>query len=129
MKEIIKYTDINLDWIPHPLTGNIKQKTNIDAIQQAIKILLSLNIYDIPFQTHIMSNIHSYLFEPITPITISNIRKRIEWVLKTYEKRIKLIDIEIKPFHTDNGIDITITYKIKALDIIDVFNYVFQRVR
>lgn len=129
-KEIKRYSDISLDWIAHPFTGDVSPKTNIDAIRQSVRVLMSLNTYDIPFNSNPMVGIEKTLFEDFSPVTQSGLRKRIEWAISTYEKRVDVISIDIVPFDTDDGITITITYKIRALDNIqDTLIQQFQRVR
>lgn len=129
MKELIHYSDIGMEWIPHPLTGAVNSKNNIEAIRQSVKNLFLLEPYDIPFVPYTFTNLRHYLFENITNITIANLTKRIEWTLSTYEKRIKLYDVKVVPFQSDDGIDVTVTYLIKALNIVDTFVQSFQRVR
>jgi phage baseplate assembly protein W len=128
-ENIVSYSDVNLDWIPHPLTGNINPITNIESIRQSIKILFLLSPYDIPFVSHTFTNLNKYLFENINHLTISNIVKRIEWTIKTYEKRVKLLDVKIVPLLSEDGIEITVTYKILALNLEDTFSQPFYRVR
>jgi phage baseplate assembly protein W len=118
-----------MEWVPHPLTGNINPKNNIESIRQSVKNLFLLEPYDIPFIPHTFTNLRHYLFENITNITSANLTKRIEWTLSTYEKRIKLHDVKVVPFNSDDGIEITITYLIKAINIVDTFVQSFQRVR
>lgn len=129
MQETIKYSDINLDFVPHPLTGNLYPKTNIDSIRQAIKVLFLLNAYDIPFNESKMVYMESYLFQNITHLTIANLIKRIEWAIKTFEKRVEFISTQVVPLESDDGFDVTVTYKIKALNYVDTFSHVFQRTR
>jgi phage baseplate assembly protein W len=127
--EFISHSDINLDWYEHPLTGDVPPKTNIAAIQQSIKNIFVLSPYDIPFNANAHSNLKKYLFEPINIITSSNLAKRIEWMIQTYEKRVKLHDVKVEPIDTDDGFNIIVTYKIKALDVEDSVIQFFQRVR
>lgn len=129
MKEIINYSDVNLDFIPHPLTGNLNPKINVDSIRQAIKVLFLLNPFDVPFNQSSFVNLRHYLFENINHLTISNMVKRIEWSIKTYEKRVKFISAKAVPFDSDDGFEVTVTYQIKALNITDTFTQQFQRIR
>lgn len=127
--EIVKYSDLSLDWTPHPLTGDVVPKTNIEAIRQSVRVLMMLGPYDIPFLAGEMADVKRALFETFTVVTQSGLRKRIEWALTTYEKRIVVHDIQVKPYVTDDGFDVTITYKIKALNVDDTLTQQFQRVR
>lgn len=126
---IKRYTDLSLDFKPHPFTGDIVPKINSDAIKQSIRVLMSLDNFDIPFTPNIKSDMKRFLFEELNTITRSSLIKRLEWLIKTYEKRVELISINIIPFSSDDGFDITITYRIKALNMNDTFNYSFQRIR
>lgn len=129
MKEIINYSDVNLDFIPHPLTGNLNPKINVDSIRQAIKVLFLLNPFDVPFNQSSFVNLRHYLFENINHLTISNMVKRIEWSIKTFEKRVKFISAKVVPYDSDDGFEVTVTYQIKALNITDTFTQQFQRIR
>jgi phage baseplate assembly protein W len=126
---IKKYTDLSLDFKPHPLSGDVTPKVNIDAIKQSMRIIISLDTFDIPFNPGAKSSLKRFLFEDLNVVTKSGLVKRLEWLIKTYEKRVILHDIKIIPFRSDDGFDITITYKIKALNVDDAFNYSFQRIR
>lgn len=129
MKEIVNYSDINLDFIPHPLTGNISPKINIESIRQAIRVLFLINPFDIPFNQSQFVNLRHYLFEDMNHLTVSNLVKRIEWAVQTYEKRVKFISAKVVPYDSDDGFEVTVTYQIKALNISDTFTQQFQRIR
>ena len=123
------YSDFDLNFIVHPLTGDIPKKTNVDSIKQSILNLFFLEKYDVPFNMDAYSNIRRYLFDPLNSITASNIQVRIEWMIKKFEPRIKLQNIEILINQDEDGYDINIRYKIKSLNIEDSITYFFQRVR
>jgi hypothetical protein len=129
MNEIINYSDINLDFIPHPLTGNISPKTNIESIRQAIKVLFLLNPFDVPFSQSSYVNVRNYLFDNMNHLTVANLVKRIEWSIQTFEKRVKFISAQVVPYDSDDGFEATVTYQIKALNITDIFTQQFQRIR
>lgn len=129
MQQIIVHSDIDLLFKPHPLTGNVNPKVNIEAIRQSITNLFLLNPYDVPFNPDFHANMKKYLFDPITMITSANIRKRIEWLIASFEKRVKLYSVDVVPNETDNGFIITITYRIKELNIDDSVTHFFQRIR
>lgn len=126
---ITRYSDLSLDFIPHPLTENLTPKKNLDSIKQSIKVLLRLESYDLPFNAAEMGNIRSFLFEDLNPILKISLKKTIEWLLSAYEKRIELNKIEIDIFDSGDGFSISIFYKIKALGINDIYFQNFQRIR
>lgn len=128
-RDIIAYSDVMLDFIPHPLTGNVYPRLNAEALKQSIYILLSINIFEVPFNGTIGSDVQRYLFELFNAVTQSSLIKRIEWLIGTFETRIKVKNIEIIQNKSEDGIVVTITFKIKALNIDDIFIREFQRVR
>lgn len=115
MKEIINFADLDLNFTPHPLTGNVSPKTNIEAIRQSIKVLFLLNPYDVPFNQSLFTDMSRHLFENINHLTAANMVKRIEWAIKTFEKRVKFISASVIPFESDDGVEVTVTYQIRAL--------------
>ena len=123
------YSDIDLNFISHPLSGDIPIKTNVYAIRQAVLNLFYLEKYDVPFDMDAYSNIRQYLFDPLSSITASNIQTRVEWVIKKFEPRVQLINIEIIPNSEENGYNINIRYRIKSLNREDNVVYFFERVR
>lgn len=129
MKELTKYSDIDLNFLPHPLTGNMNPKTNIESIRQSIKNLFLLNKFDVPFNQSNFINLKHYLFENYNHLTSSNLVKRIEWAIKSFEKRVKFISAKVVPFESDDGLEVTVSYQIKALNINDTFVQQFQRIR
>lgn len=129
MKELTKYSDIDLNFLPHPLTGNMNPKMNIESIRQSIKNLFLLNKFDVPFNQSNFINLKHYLFENYNHLTSSNLVKRIEWAIQSFEKRVKFISAKVIPFESDDGLEVTVSYQIKALNINDTFTQQFQRVR
>jgi phage baseplate assembly protein W len=128
-QEIVRYSDVALELGPHPLTGDVTPKINIDSIKQSIRVLMSLDAFDIPFNPYVLSDMRQFLFENFTVITKTGMMKRLEWLISTYEKRVELYSVDIQANDADDGIDVTLTYRIKALNITDTFNQQFQRVR
>ena len=88
-----------------------------------------MNPFDIPFNQSAFVNLRHYLFENMSHLTASNLVKRIEWAIKTYEKRVKFISAKVVPYDSDDGFEATVTYQIKALNITDTFTQQFQRIR
>lgn len=56
------YSDLNLSFKPHPITGDITRKTDVDAVKQSIKNLISTNHYERPFKPSLGANLRGKLF-------------------------------------------------------------------
>ncbi len=123
------YSDFDLDFIAHPLTGDVSIKVNEEAIKRAIRQLIFLDKYDKPFHPEISSSIRSMLFEPILNRTVIGIETRIRFLIKQYEKRAELIDINTIADEVVGSYDISITFRVvNQLDPI-IQRIFLQRVR
>ena len=124
-----RYKDLDLDFTAHPVTGDVVQKINKDAIKQAVKNLVRMGKNDKPFQPHINSKIRTMLFEPDTPLTKVEIRRSISDILKRYEPRIRLINVRVLYNVPDNSYNITIEYQIINQPTIESISLQMERLR
>ena len=90
-----RYRDLDLDFIPHPVTGDIVTKTDAEAIKRSVKTLVLTRFYDRLWQPDIGSSAPDLLFENNTPITITLLQQTIENVIKNHEPRVELIEVQV----------------------------------
>lgn len=105
-----RYTDIDLDFLPHPVTGDIRKKTDAEAIKRSVKTLVLTNFYERPFQPTIGSSVAGLLFEQMHPMTTVSIKDSITEVIRNFEPRVDLISVEVYPDYQDQKYDVTITF-------------------
>ena len=74
MKISRTFSDIDLNFIPHPVTGDIVKKYDESAIKAAIRNLVLTSNYERPFHSEIGSQLRNLLFVPMSPITIQLIQ-------------------------------------------------------
>ena len=72
-----RYIDIDMNMLPHPVTGDIVTKTDEEAVKQSVRNLINYNFYE-KWNPDIGSNVRGLLFENVTPITAINLEKNIE---------------------------------------------------
>lgn len=129
MEEIILYKDLDLSLTPHPLTGDIAPKVNAEAVKRSLRHLVFWEKWDVPFSAIHHNHLRETLFElPSNPIKAS-IRSKIEWLIKTFEPRVKVQKVDVELLHDESAYEITIMYTIKSLQIDDKIIFYFQRVR
>jgi|6_EtaG_2_1085325.scaffolds.fasta_scaffold339504_1 phage baseplate assembly protein W len=109
---IILFSDFNINFTPHPITGDIGRLTNNDAVIQAVKLLVLTNHYERLFQPEIGSNVSHYLFENFSPYVEENIRSAIEDVLTNFESRIELLDVQVGSDIDNNGFTASIIFRV-----------------
>lgn len=97
------YSDLDLDFLPHPTTGDVMVKTGADAIKRSVRNLILTNFYDRPFQPHIGSNAQKILFENANNLTERFLKDAIREVIKNYEPRVSIKNIDIKFDYDNNG--------------------------
>lgn len=103
--------DLDLFFGVHPLSKDIRKKTNVDAIKQSVKTLVLLNHYEKPFHPDVGCDVYKSLFEPFEgAFTETMMRKYIENVINTYEPRADLEKIEFDTQEDNNFFGITIWF-------------------
>lgn len=129
MKENKIYADLDLAFVPHPMTGDLEPKFNQEALKRSIRHLFYMNPFDIPFQAKTKSNLKKYLFEQNNHITRSNLRDDLLWITKKLEPRIDVKGITVEPTSNGMGFEITVVYAIRSLNQEDSFNFIVERAR
>lgn len=110
------YSDLDLDFIAHPTTGDVVKKTGVDAIKRSVRNLILTNFYDRPFRSYIGSNAQKLLFDNINMFTATFLGDAIREVITNFEPRIRLpedgsgIEVSVNP--DLNGYNVRITFII-----------------
>lgn len=127
--ELGLYSDLDLSFVPHPLTGDLTPKKDAEAVSRAVKHLVFWNEFDKPFDATLKSNVKRYLFEQNNQITRSNLEDDLKWVLKSLEPRIKVNFIKVLATQDGRAFDITINYSMVSLNREGTANFIIERVR
>ena len=106
------YSDLDLDFMAHPTTGDIVKKKGTEAIKRSLRNLILTNFYDRPFRHSIGSNAQKLLFENANHLTANFLTDSIREVIKKFEPRIILLGIDTVFDYDNNGYNVTITYSI-----------------
>lgn len=104
------YSDLDLDFIRKPGTGDISKKLSEEAIKRSIRNLVLTNHYERPFRSFIGSNVQKLLFENLTPITANLLIRAITEVIENFEPRARLLEVQVNVNFDNNGYDARITF-------------------
>lgn len=115
--EIIVYSDLDLSFRPHPLTGDLTPKVNTAAVVRSIRSIFDMDGFDIPFDPSVGPSIKDLLFEPVSPVIATAIQTRINFVFKKYEPRANLVSSTVNPTADGEGYNVTIVFNIVAIGI------------
>lgn len=103
----------DLDFIfgTHPLSADVRKKTNIDAIKQSIKALVLLNHYEKPFHPDIGCDIYKSLFEPFEEEFSEELMERyVKHVIDNYEPRAVFEKIDFNTREDYNSFELTVWF-------------------
>ena len=123
------FSDLNLKLTKHPIRKDIIPLKDDAAIKNAVKNLLISNFYERPFQPTLGANLRGLLIEPAGPITVNRLATAIKDVLKLREKRIEVLNLDIKDNRDNNAYKIYLTFKIKEFDEVNEVEVELRRLR
>jgi phage baseplate assembly protein W len=125
-----RYSDIDFNFIPHPVTGDLSRKTEEAAVKQAVRNLVMMNTGAKPFHPEIASNIRAMLFENATPLVLAGLKRNIITLLEAFEPRVKIEKIDIFDDALDyNAIQMELWFSIIPHENPVKINIIVNRVR
>lgn len=119
------YSDIPLNFISNPTTGDVRPVANEVSVKYALLNLLRSHPGSKPFYPEYGVNVEKYLFELADPTTESMMNEEIARCIKQYEPRVDLIAIESSM--EDYGINIKIEYYVKNVPDIQTLETTLTR--
>ena len=87
------YTDIDLNITPHPSSGDLVLKQDIDAVKRSIRNIMLTNNYERPFKPNFGANLRGLLFELADDLTKFEIRSQIIEAITQLEPRVSIEEI------------------------------------
>ena len=123
------FSDLDLNFTPHPVTGDITRRLDEAAIKQSVKNLLQIRHYEKPFHSEIGSPLNELLFEPLTPITGLMVKRTIIDLIANFEPRVDLLEVEVISSDDNNSLYVNITYKIVNTERPLTLDFVLERTR
>ena len=106
------YKDLNLNFEKNTVTKDIQKITDVEAVKRSVRNLINTNHYEKPFHPEIGSNLRAMLFENLTPQMNHLISKQIELLIRNYEPRVRLVQVNSKPSFDKNGYLATISFYV-----------------
>ena len=106
------YKDLDLDFQINSATKDIQKLTDVESVKRSVRNLIKLNHYEKPFRPEIGSNLRAMLFENITPQINHAISKQIDLLIKNYEPRCRLVQLNVQPDVDRNGYRASISFYV-----------------
>ena len=112
LKEVV-FSDVNVSFTPHPVTGKLPVLKNADAVKRAVRNLILTNFGERPYEPLYGGNVRALLFENTDdPLLDALIRTRIETAIENFEPRARVdrVIVDVKP--DSNALVIKIRFMI-----------------
>ena len=106
------FKDIDLSFMPHPVSGDIRVLKNEDAIKRAVRNLVQTIDGERPFQYNLGTDVTRSLFDFVDYGTASVITQQIFDVLRGFEGRIANTVVRVDPKPDQNTFEVFVSYDI-----------------
>lgn len=119
----VVYTDIDLNFKPNPITGDVSIKRDEHAVKQAIKTLLLTMFFEKPFHPEIGSSLNNLLFEHAGPALKAIIEREIINTITNWEPRVEIINVTANIQEDQHSVEVDVTFRFIETSV--VFNATF----
>ena len=112
LKEVV-FSDVNVTFTPHPVTGKLPVLKNAEAVKRAVRNLILTNFGERQYEPLYGGNVRALLFENTDdPLLESLVQTRIEAAIENFEPRAKVdrVVVDVKP--DSNALVIKIRFTI-----------------
>ena len=123
------YSDLDLDFMINPVTGDINKKKGTDAIKRSIRNLIFTNYYERPFKSSIGSDVPKLLFDNADVMTASFIEDAITRLINNFEPRVRLTRISVNVDYDNSGFSVEVQYIEVNTETPATFNLFLERIR
>ena len=110
------FKDLSMSFRSNPINDDLIGLKNESAIARSVKNLVFMQKGEKFFDPDFGSELSASLFENIDDVTAITMRDDIDYMIKTYEPRVDLLNVEIIPNYDNNQMDAVIVYSIKGSD-------------
>jgi len=112
LREIV-FSDVNVTFTPHPVTGKLPVLKNADAVKRAVRNLILTNFGERPYDPLYGGNVRALLFENTDdPLLSDRIRRDITRAINQYEERAKVLQVDVVLRPDSNQLVIKVQFQI-----------------
>ena len=126
-KKSRSFKDIGVSFSKNSFTDDLAIVKNENSIKQSVKNLILTQMGQKPFQPTKGCRVNALLFEPLDPFTADALKEEVLNTIRQYEPRVKISDCIVTPILESNKINISITYRVVGLPIVETIAFILQR--
>lgn len=124
-----EFSDLDMNFLIHPVKGDLNLLKNERAIINAIKNIILTNHYEKPFFPDYGSNVRRLLFENFDVTTTAALENEIRQCIENFEPRIQVLSVIVKNNYDNNSFDVTMQFSIVNISEPITINFILQRLR
>jgi phage baseplate assembly protein W len=102
------YSDLDLTFLRQPASGDVSMTFDEQAVIRSIRNLLSTNLYERLFQPNLGSTISQILFEPVSPLSASQIEAEIKRIIENFEPRATITNLFVSAMPDQNYFSVSL---------------------
>ena len=106
------YSDISLSFSKHPATNDIGKITNVNAIINSMRNILTTRLGERPFEPDYGSKIYDTLFELVDVISLDAAASSAREALEFWEPRVEILNVIPISNPDQHEIELTIEFYI-----------------
>ena len=109
------FSDFDSAFLPHPFTGQITRRTNVDSVKMALRNLILTNKYERLRNPEFGGNVRRFLFETFRETTAGEIEDEIINLVRNNEPRVQLIEVRVTPNEDNNAMNVRIVFRTNLI--------------
>lgn len=124
-----KFLDLDINFDRNPVTGDVAVRKDEEAIKRALRNLVLYGRNDKPFHPEISAGIPDILFDNPDPLTINNIKSKLQYIIERYEPRVKTANVAVAYVVDTGTLRITINFTIANVNKVFATTINLERLR
>ena len=89
------YSDLDIFFRKHPITGDVVRKTDTDAIKRSVRNIVLTNKFERPFKPNFGGSIRNLLFELNTDRQINRMKITLAKEIEVLEPRVNNVQVAL----------------------------------
>lgn len=124
-----QYSDLDLSFRVNPFTKDLYLKTDEEAVKTALKHLILTKNFERKFHPEIGTQLHSLMFENISPAVIIAMESSIREAIEIFEPRVRIVRLTVTETSDPNELDVILVFTFKNTDNPITITTLLRRVR
>lgn len=124
-----KFSDLDFDFLPHPVSRDIVPLVDAASVKRALRNLMFTGTYERLFQPNLGANLKQLLFEPISPMTALSVKLLIQDVIRYYEPRVSVVELQVNVSEDENGYNVYLIFAIDNISDVIAVDFFLERLR